>query len=275
MRRWRASSLSTQLGLSEAILSVLSGALVGFSLGLIGGGGSILAVPLMAYLIRLPPHIAIGTSAVAVAASALANLVGHARAGNVRWPCAVAFGLAGMAGAAAGAEVGKAVDGQALLGAFGVLMVIIAGLMLRPRRGGHDAEVRLTRASARRLLSPLVATGFGVGALSGFFGIGGGFMIVPGLISATAMPMLNAVGSSLVSVFALGATTAVSYGISGLVAWPVAGVFVIGGVAGGYAGLRLAQALASRRPLAALVFSTVVAVVGLYVTARAFARLVQ
>lgn len=275
MGRWRASSWRTQLGLSEAILSVLSGALVGFSLGLIGGGGSILAVPLMAYLIRLPPHIAIGTSAVAVAASALANLVGHARAGNVKWPCAVAFGLTGMAGAAAGAQVGKGVDGQALLGAFGVLMVIIAGLMLRPRRGGHDAEVRLTRASARRLLPPLAATGFGVGALSGFFGIGGGFLIVPGLISATAMPMLNAVGSSLVSVFALGATTAVSYATSGLVEWPVAGVFVIGGAAGGYAGVRAAQALASRRRLAALVFSAVVAVVGLYVTARAFARLVQ
>lgn len=275
MRRWRALSWRTQLALSEAILSVLSGSLVGFSLGLIGGGGSILAVPLMAYLIRLPPHVAIGTSAVAVAASALANLVGHARAGNVKWPCAVAFGLAGVAGAAAGAQVGKAVDGQALLGAFGVLMVTIAGLMLWPRRGGHDAEVRLTRASATRLLPPLVATGFGVGALSGVFGIGGGFLIVPGLISATAMPMLNAVGSSLVSVFALGATTAVSYAISGLVEWPVAGVFVIGGVAGGYAGVRVAQALASRRRLAGLIFSAVVAVVGLYVTARAFARVVQ
>lgn len=256
-----------------ALLAVLSGGLVGFSLGLIGGGGSILAVPLMAYLIGLPPHAAIGTSAVAVAASALTNLVGHARAGNVKWPCAVAFGLAGMTGAAAGAQAGKAVDGQALLGAFGVLMLIVAGLMMRPRRAGHDTEVRLTRASAGRLLPPLAATGFGVGALSGFFGIGGGFLIVPGLISATAMPMLSAVGSSLVSVSALGATTAVSYAVSGLVQWRVAGLFVIGGAAGGYAGVQAAQGLASRKHMLTHVFSAVVALVGLYVVARALAAL--
>jgi uncharacterized membrane protein YfcA len=254
-----------------ALLAVLSGGLVGFSLGLIGGGGSILAVPLMAYLIGLPPHTAIGTSAVAVAASALANLVGHARAGNVKWPCAVAFGAAGIAGAAAGAQLGKAVDGQALLGAFGVLMLIVAGLMMRRRRGGHEAGVRLTRASARRLLPPLAATGFGVGALSGFFGIGGGFLIVPGLISATAMPMLSAVGSSLVSVCALGATTAVSYAASGLVQWRIAGLFVIGGAAGGYVGVLAAKALATRKHMLTRVFSAVVALVGLYVVARALA----
>lgn len=258
---------------ATAILAVSCGGLVGFSLGLIGGGGSILAVPLMAYLIGLSPHVAIGTSAVAVAASALANLAGHARAGNVKWPCAVAFGLSGMAGAAAGAQVGKAVDGQALLGAFGVLMLVVAGLMVLPRRGGHDVEVRLTRASATRLLPPLAATGFGVGALSGFFGIGGGFLIVPGLISATAMPLLNAIGSSLVSVFILGATTASSYALSGLVDWRVAGLFVIGGVVGGYGGVRAATALATRKRLLALAFSAMVAAVGLYMMARAFARL--
>jgi uncharacterized protein len=258
---------------TAAILSVLSGGLVGFSLGLIGGGGSILAVPLMAYVIGLPPHLAIGTSALAVAASALANLVGHARAGNVKWPCAIAFGAAGVVGAAAGAQLGKAVDGQALLGAFGVLMLAVGGLTVRPRRGGHDAEVRLTRASARRLLPPLATTGFGVGALSGFFGIGGGFLIVPGLISATAMPMLNAVGSSLVSVFALGATTALSYAASGLVQWRIAGFFVIGGALGGYAGVRAAVALARRRRLLAVTFGAVVAAVGLYMLARALARM--
>ena len=257
---------------AAAIVAILSGSLVGLSLGLIGGGGSILAVPLMAYAVGLPPHTAIGTSAVAVAVSALANLGGHARAGTVKWPCAAVFALAGVAGAAIGAQIGKRVDGQALLGAFGVLMIVVAGLMLRPRRAGHDTGVRLNQASAARLLPPLAGTGFAVGALSGFFGIGGGFLIVPGLISATAMPLLNAIGSSLLSVAAFGATTAVSYAASGLVAWPVAGLFILGGLVGGYAGIEAARALAGRKRLLAIIFSAVVAVVGLYVTARGLAR---
>ncbi|HTX04680.1 MAG TPA: sulfite exporter TauE/SafE family protein [Steroidobacteraceae bacterium] len=259
---------------ASAILSVLSGTLVGLSLGLIGGGGSILAVPLMVYVVGLPPHAAIGTSAVAVAVSALANLGGHARARTVKWPCALVFAIAGVGGAAIGAQLGKRVDGQALLAAFGVLMIIVAGLMLRPRRVGHDPQVRLTRSSAVHLLPPLAGTGLAVGALSGFFGIGGGFLIVPGLISATAMPLLNAIGSSLVSVSAFGATTAVSYAASGLVAWRIAGLFILGGLAGGYAGIEAAKALAGRKRMLAIVFSVVVAVVGLYVTARGIARLI-
>ena len=257
-----------------AVLAIFSGSLVGLSLGLIGGGGSILAVPLMAYVVGLPPHAAIGTSAVAVGASALANLAGHARAGTVKWPCATVFAVSGVAGAAIGAQIGKRVDGQALLAAFGVLMIVVAALMLRPRRIGHNAEVHLTRASARRLLPPLAGTGFAVGVLSGFFGIGGGFLIVPGLISATAMLLLNAIGSSLLSVSAFGATTAVSYAASGLVEWRVAGLFILGGLAGGYAGIEAAKALAGRKRMLAIVFSAVVAVVGLYVTARGLARFV-
>ncbi|HVC30238.1 MAG TPA: sulfite exporter TauE/SafE family protein [Steroidobacteraceae bacterium] len=257
---------------ATAILAVLSGSLVGLSLGLIGGGGSILAVPLMAYVVGLPPHPAIGTSAVAVGASALANLAGHARARTVKWPCAVVFAVAGVAGAAIGAQIGKRVDGHALLAAFGVLMIVVAALMMRPRRAGHDARVHLTRASAARLLPPLAATGFAVGGLSGFFGIGGGFLVVPGLISATAMPLLNAIGSSLVSVSAFGATTAVSYAASGFVEWRIAGLFVLGGLAGGFAGIEAAKALAGRKRVLAIVFSAVVALIGLYVTARGLVR---
>lgn len=257
-----------------AILSVISGSLVGLSLGLIGGGGSILAVPLMAYVVGLPPHAAIGTSAVAVAANAVASLGGHARARTVKWPCAIVFAVSGAIGAAIGAQIGKRVDGQVLLAAFGVLMVVIAGLMLRPRRAGSDPDVRLTRTSAPRLLPPLAGTGLAVGALSGFFGIGGGFLIVPGLISATAMPLLNAIGSSLLSVSVFGATTAVSYAASGFVAWRIAGLFILGGLAGGYAGIEAAKALAGRKQMLAIVFSAVVAIVGLYVTARGLAHFI-
>jgi uncharacterized membrane protein YfcA len=253
---------------TQLLLSLASGGLVGLSLGLIGGGGSILAVPLMVYLIGMPsPHAAIGTSAAAVAASALINLAGHARDRNVKWPCASVFALAGVAGAALGAQIGKTVDGAKLLAGFGLLMIMIAVLMLRPRRGGQNPDVRLDRASAARLLPPLAGTGFGVGALSGFFGIGGGFLIVPGLVGATAMPLLNAIGSSLVSVAAFGATTAVSYALSGLVDWPVAILFIVGGAAGGRFGGRLAGRLASRKRALTLVFSGVVALVGVYVVA--------
>ena len=85
------------------IASVGSGSLVGFVLGLIGGGGSILAVPLLVYVVGVAsPHVAIGTSSVAVALSAFSNLLGHARVGNVRWPCALVFSAAGIAGAALG-----------------------------------------------------------------------------------------------------------------------------------------------------------------------------
>ena len=253
----------------QIILSLVSGGLIGLSLGLIGGGGSILAVPLMLYAVGLPsPHMAIGTSAVAVSASALINLVGHARDRNIKWPCATVFAVAGVAGAAVGAEFGKGVDGAKLLAGFGAVMIAIAILMLRPRRGGHNPEVRLDRVSAAKLLPPLAGAGFGVGALSGFFGIGGGFLIVPGLVSATSMPLLNAIGSSLVSVTAFGATTAVSYALSGMVNWPVAILFVIGGALGGLAGVRLAGRLARRRRALTIVFSGIVALVGLYIVTK-------
>ncbi|MGA7540051.1 MAG: TSUP family transporter [Steroidobacteraceae bacterium] len=135
-------------------------------------------------------------------------------------------------------------------------------------------SIRHERKMEDALLPPLAGTGLAVGALSGFFGIGGGFLIVPGLISATAMPLLNAIGSSLVSVFAFGATTAESYAASGLIVWRTAGLFVVGGLAGGYAGIEAAKALAGRKRMLAMVFSVVVAVVGLYVTARGLVRFI-
>jgi len=258
----------------QIVLALLSGGAVGLSLGLIGGGGSILAVPLMVYVVGVSsPHVAIGTSAVAVAANALINLLGHARDRNVKWPCAMVFAAFGIGGAALGAQLGKAVDGRKLLAGFGILMIVIAALMLKPRRGGDEPGVHLDSRTAPRLLPPLAGTGFGVGALSGFFGIGGGFLIVPGLVTATSMPLLNAIGSSLVSVAAFGATTALSYAFSGLVDWALALLFIAGGAAGGFGGIRLARRLARERELLTLVFSAVVAAVGLYVAGRGAAAL--
>jgi uncharacterized membrane protein YfcA len=258
----------------QAIAAIASGSLVGLSLGLIGGGGSILAVPLLIYVVGMPSvHAAIGTSAVAVAASAAISLIGHARANNVRWPCAIAFALAGILGAAAGAQLGKMMDGGKLLALFGMLMIVVGALMLRPRRAGDgDQSKRLDRASAPRLLPLLAATGFGVGLLSGFFGIGGGFLVVPGLIGTTAMPMLDAIGSSLVSVTLFGATTATSYAFAGLVEWRIAGLFVLGGAAGGIVGLLLAQKLAAQKRALTYVFAAIVISTGLYVVSTSLMR---
>lgn len=251
------------------LLAVASGSLVGFTLGLIGGGGSILAVPLLVYVVGVrSPHVAIGTSAIAVAASAAVNLAGHARARTVKWGCALVFAAAGMAGAALGAQAGKMVDGARLLSLFGALMVVIGLLMLRPRQSAGDPDVKLTAETRATLLPWLIGGGLVVGALSGFFGIGGGFVIVPGLIAATTMPLINAIGSSLVSVTAFGATTAASYAWSGLVDWPLALLFIAGGALGGLAGTRLARRLAGHKHALTRVFSGIVIVVGLYVIAR-------
>jgi uncharacterized protein len=253
----------------HAFLSIASGSLVGFTLGMVGGGGSILAVPLLVYVVGVPsPHIAIGTSAIAVAASAAANLAGHARARTVKWSCALVFAISGIAGAAGGAQLGKMVDGSRLLMLFGVLMVVVGLTMLRPRKSGGNADVALTRETMPTLLPLLIGVGFAVGALSGFFGIGGGFLIVPGLMGATAMPLINAIGSSLVSITAFGLTTAASYAWSGLVDWPLAALFIVGGALGGLLGTRLAHHLAGYRHALTLTFSGIVIAVGLYVIAK-------
>lgn len=255
----------SDLSTLQAFLGAGSGVLVGFSLGLVGGGGSILAVPLLVYLVGVPaPHLAIGTSAVAVAANAMASLLNHARLGNVRWPCASVFAGTGIVGAFVGARFGKTVDGQTLLAAFAVMMVVVAVLMLRRREGGEDRIVRLNRGNA----PALVGTGFAVGALSGFFGIGGGFLIVPGLILATGMPMLQAIGTSLVAVTAFGLTTAGSYAMAGLVDWGLAGVFVAGGVAGSLIGARAGRALARERGLLTKVFAGLILAVAAYMLVR-------
>ena len=253
------------LSVAQALLGVLSGAAVGFTLGLVGGGGSILAVPLLVYLVGMDsPHIAIGTSAVAVAANAAMGLAGHARAGSVRWACALVFAGAGILGAALGARLGQAVDGQRLLAAFAGMMVVVAVLMLRRREAGEDREVRLDRHTAPRLL----AAGLAVGGVSGFFGIGGGFLIVPALVLAAGLPMLAAIGSSLVAVTAFGTTTAASYAMAGLVDWRVAAIFIGGGVLGGLLGARLAKSLSGQKGVLNTVFAILIFVVAVYMLYR-------
>jgi uncharacterized protein len=248
-----------------AVLGLASGALVGFSLGLVGGGGSILAVPLMVYLVGVPePHVAIGTSAIAVAANAAVNLSNHARGGTVRWSCALPFAAAGIIGAFVGSIFGKMLDGQKLLALFALLMLVIAALMLktRARVGLPDAKMSWSNMPA------ILGLGLATGTLSGFFGIGGGFLIVPALMLATGMSIMNAVSSSLLAVTAFGLTTAASYAWSGLISWGLAGLFIAGGIGGGLIGTRLARLLADRRGALNTLFAAVIVAVALYMLLR-------
>jgi uncharacterized protein len=261
------------MDMTADLLAVLCGTLVGLMLGVIGGGGSVLAVPLLVYVVGVKsPHVAIGTSAIAVAMSAFANLIDHARRGHVCWPVAILFAISGVAGAALGATLGKHTEGQRLLILFGMAMVPLAAAMAMRR----DAVVLPPPLQVDRRNAPRVAGfGFAAGTLAGFFGIGGGVLAVPGLLAAAAVPMIVAVGSSLVSVTAFGLTTAGVYARSGLIEWRLVMLFVGGSIAGGLAGGRLATLLAVKKRALALIFAVVVAAMGVYVIARGIVNLMQ
>ena len=156
---------------------------MGLTLGLFGGGGSILTVPLMVYVVGVPnPHPAISTSAFAVAANASASLAAHARFGNVKWRCAALYGFAGVVGAFAGSSSGKLVDGQLLLVLFALIVFLAGILMMRGKSSGGNPNARCSRENASKIMV------FGVFT-----------------------------GSSLVVVMAFGLMTAVNYAASGLV----------------------------------------------------------
>lgn len=255
---------------AEALLSALSGVAVGFTLGLVGGGGSILAVPLMVYVVGVrSPHIAIGTSALAVAANALASLVNHARAHNVNWRCGGTYALAGVIGAFAGSSLGKAFDGQKLLFLFALLMIVVSALMYRSRHGEGVEGVVCNRDNFPKVAS----FGLGTGMLSGFFGIGGGFLIVPGLIASTSMPIYRAIGTSLVAVSAFGLTTALNYAASDLIDWSLAASFIAGGIGGSLIGTAISRLLSAKKGTLNAMFAILVLIVALYMLAKSWSAM--
>ena len=246
--------------------AMLSGAVVGLFLAVFGGGGSVLAAPLLLYFVGVAdPHVALGTSAAGVALNALTGLTGHARAGRVKWPCASLFAVAGVVGALAGSTLAKQVDGQSLLLFFAMAMVVIALSMLRKPRNEGDLAVRLDR----RLILRLTPVGLGAGFAAGFFGIGGGFLIVPGLMAATGMTLMHAQASSLLSVAVFGASTSANYAVSGLVDWSIVLAMVVGGAAGTAIGLPVARRLGQRAALGRKLFAGLIILVAFYVAFRA------
>jgi uncharacterized membrane protein YfcA len=245
--------------------AVASGGLVGLILGVVGGGGSIIAVPLLLYLVGVPSvHAAIGTSALAVALSAFGNLLAAARRGLVKWPCALVFSAAGIAGSYGGSQLALLMPGAKVLALFGGLMMAIGTVMLLRKDAEGDPDVRLTIKTARHMLPWLLSIGLVVGALAGFFGIGGGFLIVPGLILATGMPITSAIATSLVAIAAFGAVTASSYAIAGEVVWRTVGLFVAGGIAGSIVGQFAGGKLAHHKAPLQTIFAAFVIAIGAF-----------
>ncbi len=251
--------------LSPLFIGALIGLLIGVLLTLFGGGGSVVATPLLIYAAGVrDPHVAIGTSAAAVAVNALIGLSRQARAGQVKWPCAIVFGISGLAGSMSGAHLAKQVDGHALLGWFALAMGLVGAAMLFPQRRPGDPTVHLTPP----LILKLAPLGLLTGLAAGFFGIGGGFLIVPGLMAATGMTLSHAAASSLVSVALFGAATSASYAASGLVDWPMFAALVAGGGVGVLAGAPLAQKIAAHADLGRRMFALMVIAAAAYVGAK-------
>jgi len=249
----------------QAFLSAAAGTLVGCTLGLIGGGGSVLGVPLMVYFVRVAdPHVAIGTSALGVAVNAALSLGQHARAGSVKWRCGALYATTGVIGAWLGSSLGKIVDGQRLLFLFALVMIAIGVVMLRRRGDPGEPGAECTVEKAPKVLGYGLVTGL----FSGFFGIGGGFLIVPGLLRSTGMPMINAVGTSLVAVTAFGLTTTLNYASSGLIDWSLAAAFIGGGFVGSALGARVARRLARETGRLAILFAMIVFGVAIYMLAQ-------
>ncbi len=218
-------------------LAIAFGVAIGLSLGALGGGGSILTVPVLVYVFGESTHAATSASLIVVGISALAGLVSHSRAGHVAWLPGITFGLLGGVGSVVGTRLSKSVDQHVLLAGFAALMLAAATIMLvRQRRRGpsgnngdaDDGCSWWSRCWALRALKVLAAASM-VGLLTGFFGVGGGFIAVPALTLALGFPMPRAVGTSLVviainSAIALAARAGTSFDAAVIVPFTAAAI---------------------------------------------------
>ena len=270
------------------VLAVVAGALIGLSLGALGGGGSILAVPVLVYALDQSPAQATTGSLVVVGVTSLVGAVAAHRAGNVLLARGVTFGLVAIGGAVAGARASAAVPEPVLLAAFAVLMLGIGLLMaVRQWRGRHRDPAQVGRdagfddpiitfsptfaCQCPRALKVLV-TATAVGLLTGFLGVGGGFLVVPALVVALSLPIEYAAGTSLVVITLTSTVALIARAGSGIAPdwWPVAALTAAAAVAA-VAGARVAGRTDTRRLSAA--FTTLVLVVAAYTAAQALPAL--
>lgn len=219
-------------------LTLVLAVVVGLVLGLLGGGGSILMVPLLVYVAGLETRVAVATSLLAVGATSLTGALAHTRSGRVRWRTAAIFGAAGAAGAYLGGRLAELFSARVLLLAFATMMAATAVAMLRGRRAAEPADQRreLPRLQA-------VATGAAVGVLTGFVGAGGGFLVVPALALLGGLTMPVAVGTSLVVITLNSLGGLAGHITSVALDWPFAGAVTAAAVAGSLIGGPLAGRL--------------------------------
>jgi len=268
------------------VISLLFGVIVGFSLGLTGGGGSIFAVPLLVYGLALPAHQAVGVSLFAVGATALGGAIVRLQRHEVDLRAALLFGVAGMLGAPLGAALGAKLPPGGLLSGFAVLMLLVAARMWRQAlrrpgetqvvRAGVDARAgsgpacRINPAGGLILSSRcawvLALSGLLTGVLSGLFGVGGGFLIVPALVLMASLSMQRAVATSLLVIAIISTSGGVAHLLAGhTLDWTITMLFVLGGLGGMLLGARLSCRLAGpalQKLFAAAMIGVAVAMLG-------------
>ncbi|MET7511254.1 sulfite exporter TauE/SafE family protein [Streptomyces albidoflavus] len=225
--------------MSAVVLALLAGAVVGLALGGMGGGGSVLAVPALVYLLGFSPAEATTASLVIVAITTATSLYAHGRDGNVRWRAGLLFAAAGLLPAVLGGLLAARLPEALLTAAFSVLAAVAAAGMLRARdeapAAGGPSTVRAAGAGA------------GLGAVTGLLGVGGGFLGVPALVRVAGLPMRAAVGTSLL-VIALTSTASLAArgGTLSALDWAVVGPFTAAAVLGAWDGRRLAARISGR-----------------------------
>lgn len=224
--------------MSQIGLEALLGFVIGLSLSLLGGGGSILTVPALVYLIGQTPQAAVTTSLAIVGANSVLGAVFHRAQGTLNWRVALVFGGAGMIISYFATGLSKQFSPDTLMVAFAVLMLVISLLMMtrKPAQASPDTP-------ENPVLWKIVAGGAGVGLLTGILGVGGGFLIVPALVMLVGLPIHHAVGTSLVVIAMnsaagfLGHLTGIQLDLTLIL------VFVVGGIAGTLTGARIGQKL--------------------------------
>ncbi|MGX2998684.1 sulfite exporter TauE/SafE family protein [Streptomyces sp. JNUCC 64] len=229
--------------MSELVLALAAGGLVGLTLGALGAGGGVIAVPVLVYLLGFTPAEAATGSLLIVAVTSLTALYRHARSGAVRWRAGLLFAAAGILPAAVAGGLAARLPGALLTGAFAVVAALAAVRLLRPGGGpGEPVGLRPVRVAS---------AGAGLGALTGLLGVGGGFLAVPALVSVVAIEIRAAVATSLLvvsvnSVAALAVRGGASTGVDWAVVAPFAAAAVLGAWDGGRLGAKLPEAALRR-----------------------------
>ncbi|SCG74592.1 sulfite exporter TauE/SafE family protein [Micromonospora inositola] len=246
---------------ASILLTVGLAVLIGISLGLLGGGGSILAVPLLVYVADLPAKEAIATSLLVVGVTSAVGVLPHVRANRVRWRTGLIFGFAGMTGAYAGGRLAALIPAGLLLTGFAVMMLATAVAMIRGRRAAEGRPV-----PHELPVLGVIVDGIVVGLVTGLVGAGGGFLVVPALALLGGLPMPVAVGTSLVVIAMKSFAGLAGYLSSVSIHWGLAAAVTVAAIIGSFAGGRLA----GRIPVDILrkSFGWFVVVMGVFVLAQ-------